>query len=100
MRRLIPSWLLLCALAGAARAQGVGVPSSRWGLGFGNSPEFTGLRMNFRDGGVKRVTGVNLTLWQPREGNGDAVITGLSFGPMPGGGTLRGLVLPIMNSSF
>jgi hypothetical protein len=40
--RLLP-WFLVCVTAAAASAQGVGVPSSRWGVGFGNSPEFTGL---------------------------------------------------------
>jgi len=82
---------VLCSLAGNALAQGVGVPSSRWGIGFGNSPDFTGLRFNFRDNRVKSVTGINLTLWQPRDDNDDAVVTGLSFGPIPGGGTMRGL---------
>ncbi len=91
MRRLLVPWIVVCALATSAGAAGIGIPSSRWGLGFGNTPEFTGLRLNFRDRRVKRVTGINLTLWQPHRDNADAVITGLSFGLIPGGGTMRGL---------
>jgi hypothetical protein len=94
VRRLVPLFVL--ALAGVAEAQGVGVPSSRWGVGFGNSPEFTGLRFNFRDERVRRVDGINLTLWGPRGENPDSVITGLSFGPLPGGGTVRGLQLGLL----
>ena len=95
MRGPIVTWLVLCGLAGSVEAQGVGVPSSRWGVGFGNSPEFTGLRFNYRDSHVRHVNGINLTLWQPYEDNNDAVVTGFSFGPIPGGGTLRGLQLGI-----
>lgn len=87
--------LLVATLPAAASAQGVGVPSSRWGIGFGNSPEFSGLRFNFRDRRVKRVTGVNLTLWQPHDDDADSTITGLSLGPLAGGGTMRGLQVGI-----
>lgn len=94
MRHLL-AFVLLCGVAGPAAAQGVGVPSSTWGLWFGNSSEFTGLRFNFRDKHVQRVTGINLTLWSPRDENDASVITGLSLGPLPGGGTMRGLQLGI-----
>lgn len=86
--------LLVCVLfVGTAHAQGVGIPSSRWGLGFGNSPEFSGLRFNFRDHAVKRLTGINLTLWSPSDENTASVVSGISLGPLPGGGVMRGLQL-------
>lgn len=95
LRAMVRSLVLVCWLAGTAAAQGVGIPSSTWGIGFGNSPEFSGLRFNFRDENVKRVNGLNLTLWQPEEHNQDAVVTGLSLGLIPGGGVLYGLQLGI-----
>jgi len=81
---------------GLAGAQSLDIPSKRWGLSFGNSSEFTGLRFNFRDSRVKRITGVNVTLWGPRQDNEEAVVTGLSFGLLPGGAHLRGVQIGLL----
>jgi hypothetical protein len=82
-------------ILGQAQAQSLDIPSRHWGLSFGNSRDFTGLRFNFRDSGVIRVTGVNVTLWQPRKDDDGSIITGLSFGLVPGGGHLRGVQVGI-----
>jgi hypothetical protein len=72
-------------------------PSSRWGVSFGNSRNFTGLRFNFRDQDVEHIRGVNVTLWQPREKtNEEAVVDGVSLGLIPGAGTLRGLQIGLL----
>jgi len=45
-------WIVLAHIVLAplsARADGWGLPSSRWGIGFGNSREFAGLRFNVAD---------------------------------------------------
>jgi hypothetical protein len=92
--------LLMTAAAGSAwGGQSLDIPSKTWGISFGNSKSFTGLRFNFRDSQVQRVNGLNLTLWQPRKDNKDAVIQGLSFGTLPGGGYLRGIQLGILGVS-
>lgn len=92
--------LLMTAAAGSAWAgQSLDIPSKTWGISFGNSKSFTGLRFNFRDSQVQRVNGLNLTLWQPHKDNKDAVIQGLSFGILPGGGYLRGIQLGILGVS-
>jgi len=92
--------LLMTAAAGSAWAgQSLDIPSKTWGISFGNSKSFTGLRFNFRDSQVQRVNGLNLTLWQPRKDNKDAVIQGLSLGTLPGGGSLRGIQLGILGVS-
>jgi hypothetical protein len=94
------TWAALAAiliLAGALPAQSLDIPSHRWGISFGNSKNFSGLRFNFRDKGVEHIRGVNITLWQPREKtNEDAVVDGLSFGLIPGGGTLRGVQVGLL----
>ncbi len=78
-------------------AQGFGIPSSNWGIGFGNSKNFSGIRFNFRDSHVEKITGINITLWQPKQrDNSNAVIQGLSLGIIPGGGTLRGVQLGVL----
>jgi hypothetical protein len=79
-----------------AAGQSLDIPSKKWGISFGNSKEFSGLRFNFRDSQVKRITGINVTLWQPHKDNKEAIITGVSLGAIPGGGTLRGLQIGIL----
>jgi hypothetical protein len=93
---LIGMGLALILAWGTAWAQSLDIPSKRWGLSFGNSKEFTGLRFNFRDSQVKFIDGVNITLWQPRKGDDESVITGLSFGTLPGGGRLRGVQIGLL----
>lgn len=64
-------FLIAVAFAPSLYAQSVDIPSKAWGVSFGNSKSFTGLRFNFRDNQVERVTGVNFTLWAPRKFNED-----------------------------
>ncbi len=49
------------------------------GLSLGNSPYWTGLRLNAVDAEVRRIDGVNLTLWNPLP-NPDAEFNGLALG--------------------
>ena len=95
-------WILAVLLGVSAgrlvHAQGVNIPSKRWGIGFGNTKKFTGIRFNFQDNHVQRITGINVTLWKPVEDNQQSVINGLSFGLMPGGGTMNGVQLGILGA--
>ncbi|MBD3414088.1 MAG: hypothetical protein GF421_06640 [Candidatus Aminicenantes bacterium] len=75
------------------QGQSLDIPTKKWGISFGNSKEFTGLRFNIQDHGVQQINGINFTLWKPKEGNPDSVINGVSLGLMPGGGHLRGIQL-------
>jgi hypothetical protein len=98
----IAAGLILFLISAANQAlfgQSFDIPNKKWGLSFGNSPEFTGLRFNFRDNQVRHIRGVNITLWQPRKDNKDSVIDGISFGLIPGGGTLRGVQIGILGAS-
>ena len=79
--------------------QSLDIPSKKWGLSIGNSKEFTGLRFNFRDSKVRRITGVNFTLWQPRKDNKEAVVHGISLGLIPGGGIVRGIQVGLLGAS-
>jgi hypothetical protein len=71
-------------------AQSLDIPSGEWGVSFGNSKKFTGLRFNFRDHWVDEINGVNLTLWKSFE-NENARVRGISFGILPEAGYLHGL---------
>ena len=101
--------LVLSATVMMAVSEGVAgsldFPTSDWGISIGNSTNFTGLRMNFRDRGVDTINGVNLTLWKGYENeestvtdNEESTVNGISFGPMASAGTLNGLNLGILGA--
>lgn len=77
-------------------SQSFNFPSKKWGISFGNSKEFTGLRFNFRDSQVRRITGINITFWTPKEDNKEARVNGLSLGVIPGGGYVHGIQLGVL----
>ncbi|MFN7603560.1 MAG: hypothetical protein ACK5R0_19380, partial [Bacteroidota bacterium] len=60
-----------------AIAQGVGIPSKTSGIGFGNLPRFSGIRFNFADKRVKKISGINFTVWQAKQ---DSLQTGTMSG--------------------
>jgi hypothetical protein len=63
------------------------------GISFGNSPRWSGLRLNLVDRHVERVTGLNLTFWMPGR-NPDAVISGIAAGLLaPMGNEINGISL-------
>ncbi len=94
--RLLATAVLMATAGLASAGQSLDIPSNTWGISFGNSKHFSGLRFNYRDSQVKRINGVNVTLWQPRKDDADAVIHGLSLGTIPGGGYLRGIQVGIL----
>jgi len=90
--------LALLTASQSLLAQSVDFPNKKWGISFGNSKEFTGLRFNFRDSQVVRLRGVNITLWQPRKDNKDALVEGVSLGVIPGGGVMRGVQVGLLGA--
>lgn len=61
------------------------------GLSIGDSEEVVGLRLNFRDQRMKKVTGVNATIWMPHKDRGGNV-HGLALGlPATGVDNLYGV---------
>ena len=91
--------LLLCAAAlpggNHAHAQSLDIGVDSVGISFGNSPRWTGLRVNLRDAHVRRVDGVNITLWRPHENtNEDFAMNGIALGVVaPNAGTFSGAAI-------
>ncbi len=76
---LVP--LLFVFIAFNSFSQGVGIPSKKAGIGFGNLPIFSGLRFNFRDKNIEKVNGINVTAWQPKsEEDQTGTVNGISLG--------------------
>lgn len=72
-------------------SQGIGIPSKHGGIGFGNLPKFSGIRFNFIDKNIEKISGINISIWQPKEDTVQTgTITGLSVGlPMAMGSENR-----------
>ena len=60
-------------------ASSLDIPIKGYGISFGNSRNFSGLRFNLTDSQVERVNGLNLTFWKPKE-NPQAEMNGFAFG--------------------
>lgn len=86
--------LVLSALAFQSLSQGLGIPSKKAGLGFGNLPSFTGVRFNFKDRDLVKVNGINVTAWMPKDEDAmSGTVNGLALGvPLAAGsGSLHGI---------
>jgi hypothetical protein len=55
--------VLIALCAALAQAQGLNIPNKHWGISFGNSREFTGLRFNVIERNIQRIDGVNVSAW-------------------------------------
>ena len=89
--------VFFCSLGtSTVKAQSFSFPTRRWGISIGNSQRFAGIRLNYRDSRVEKISGINITLWQPRKDNMDAIVQGISFGLIPGAGYLRGIQLGVL----
>ena len=78
MTRLIAAAQVL-AMCSSAWAASLDIAPGGYGLSIGNSKRINGLRLNARDAGVERVTGINVTLWKAGA-NPDAVHNGITAG--------------------
>jgi hypothetical protein len=72
------------------RSQSLDIPAKGYGISFGNSKKFSGIRFNIRDRHVEEIDGINLTLWRSKE-NKSAVVKGISIGIFPEAGRLNGI---------
>ncbi|MGD8279626.1 MAG: hypothetical protein PVJ80_11280 [Gemmatimonadota bacterium] len=97
---MAPLILVLLALAGApthGAAQtsdepGFVIGAGQAGIGIGDVPRLKGLRLNFRDRELERVSGLNLTIWGPHGDLAAGRVEGLAAGlPMTGARTLSGI---------
>ena len=104
--RSVPSSARFCLLlpilllaAGSSVAWSLDLGMRHTGLSIGNSPRWTGVRVNLRDSGIQRINGVNLTLWKAHDVDA-AVITGVAVGLAPQAGTLRGIQFGLLGVAY
>lgn len=74
-----------------SRGSGLLLGAGHAGLGIGNLPTVHGVRLNFRDEGLRQVNGLNVTLWKSGE-NGRGTVNGVAVGLVaPVAGRFHGL---------
>jgi len=96
----IISYFLLC-VSSSTFCQGLGIPSQKGGIGFGNLHRFSGVRFNFSDKNIEKISGINLTMWQTKhESDQTGTVNGISLGvPMVmGAENLNGFNLGILGA--
>jgi hypothetical protein len=79
-------------------ARSLTLPAKTWGICFGNSPRFNGLRFNFADEKLVQVNGVNITLWKANEKKAGGTVNGLSLGVLPYAGELNGIQVGLLGT--
>ncbi|MBK9408923.1 MAG: hypothetical protein IPN47_12930 [Gemmatimonadetes bacterium] len=66
------------------RALNIG--ANKTGISIGDSREWTGLRLNFRDTRLRRAIGINATIWDPKQGGAGTLPASPSASRLPAGG--------------
>jgi hypothetical protein len=76
----------------------INIPVKKYGISFGNSSEFTGIRINLADKDIKRINGLNVTFWARKlkywSDNAQmqkSIVNGISTGIIPTCGTMNGI---------
>jgi len=76
----------------------VNIPLKKYGISFGNSSEFNGIRLNLADKDIKRINGLNVTFWARKlkywSDNVQmqkSLVNGISTGIIPTCGTMNGI---------
>lgn len=87
------AFALLIPLPTHAQEPGVKLAIGDFGLGIGDVPRLDGVRLNFRDRHLRRVRGLNVTIWSPYE-NPRGVVEGVALGvPLTGARQINGSAL-------
>ena len=89
--------LLLFVYAPVVHAQSLDIPIKGYGISFGNSKNFTGLRFNIVDKEVEQINGLNLAFGSVGE---HAEMNGIALGALVGGegSSLNGIALGVAAS--
>ena len=79
-------------------AKSLTLPAKIWGICFGNSPRFNGLRFNIIDEKIEVINGINITLWKSRDKKISGTVNGLSLGVIPYAAELKGIQIGLLGS--
>lgn len=95
MKRIITVLIIGLLYIAPSQAQ-INIGANETGLSIGNSRNWTGVRLNFRDLDIEEIRGVNVTVWSPYE-PATGTIRGLAIGlPSTGAGTIDGFGIGLL----
>jgi len=81
MRKLSLAFLVTLINLSITFSQGVNIPSPAWGLSFGNSTRFNGIRFNIVDKDIEKINGINISAWGIKESSRQTgTVNGISIG--------------------
>ena len=62
-------------------SQGLNIPAKHWGLSFGNSTRFDGIRFNLIDKDIEKINGINFNVWGAKDDSRQTgTVNGISIG--------------------
>jgi hypothetical protein len=81
MRKLTAAFVLSMLIISSIFSQGVNIPAPNWGLSFGNSTKFNGIRFNIIDKDIEKINGINISVWGNKESERQTgTVNGISLG--------------------
>lgn len=80
-------------------SKSLSIPAKKWGICFGNSARFTGLRFNLIDKHTEIINGINITFWKPNDKKATGTVNGFSLGILPYARELNGIQIGLLGSS-
>ena len=81
MRRIILTIFLTALPILTLFPQGLNIPARHWGLSFGNSTLFNGIRFNVIDKDIEKINGINFSVWGARDDSRHTgTVNGISIG--------------------
>ena len=95
MKNLILVFTIICIVLAANETSfsqnSFDLTINDFGLYVGNAPRARGLRINWSDSNLDRISGINLTLWKPKKNPG-GIVQGISVGLLtPSADVLKGI---------
>ena len=95
MPKILKTIILLLLCVEGAATQSLDLTMRNYGISIGDSRQTNGLRLNFRDRHLRRVNGINATIWMPRE-PARGQVNGLALGlPMTGAENISGAAIGV-----
>ena len=81
MRRITLTIFIITLPLISIFSQGLNIPAKHWGLSFGNSTRFDGIRFNLVDKDIEKINGINFNVWGAKDDSRQTgTVNGISIG--------------------
>jgi hypothetical protein len=81
MKRITLTIFIIALLPISIFSQGLNIPAKHWGLSFGNSTRFDGIRFNLVDKDIEKINGINFNVWGAKDDSRQTgTVNGISIG--------------------